>query len=206
MDLDSFAGIQQYLVSYLIEGFQAQQTSSSPNREIRNRPKHKYGGDSGLRAAVEMCLKIIGWEVNLERHDVPSIFSVPRQQVIEESTMGILGEEFTDFRRRNEKLDLWGRLMESFFEGNEAGKNTSRPTIVGPLLKLLRDVHRSRRANFFTTVEDILELLCAELCQGTRSIFSRVSNADGCKEGGRWGAQARWFCICLRNYGWGSYA
>jgi hypothetical protein len=189
-ELESFAWIQQYIVSYFIENFKGRQ---SPRGNIKNGSKHRYKNEAGLREAIETCTKIIGWEPNPERKDITNIFAVPRHTVVEapsqgqETTLGILGEDFTDFRRRNEHLDLWGRSLESFFNENRlqntpsgigsllkllknvhrSRKNDSKrlkntPSGIGSMLKLLKDMHRSRRANLFTTTGGYLG---ANLCR-----------------------------------------
>jgi hypothetical protein len=160
MELESFAWMQQYIVSYFIENFKGRQSSRG---SIENGTKHRYGNNAGLRTAVETCMKIIGWEPNPDRKDVATIFAIPRQMVVEapgqETTLGLLGEDFTDFRTRNEHLDFWGRSLESFFEENRL-QNT--PAVIGSMLKLLQDMHRSRRANLFTTAGGYLG---ANLCR-----------------------------------------
>ena len=165
MELESFAWIQQYIVSYFIENFKGRQSSHG---SIENGTKHRYGNDAGLRTAVETCMKIIGWEPNPDRKDVATIFAIPRQMVVEapgqeatgqEATLALLGENFTDFRMRNEHLDFWGRSLESFFVENRL---QNAPASIGPMLKLLKDMHRSGRGNLFTTAGGYLG---ANLCR-----------------------------------------
>lgn len=149
MELESFAWLQQFIITYFIEKHQAQ---GLPFSSIANGSKHRYRDDAGLRDALETCMRTIGWELNSERKDISSIFAVPRQTVVEppgqESTPGLQGQDFTDFRGRNEDLDLWGRSLESFFDDKML---QSSPDITGSMLKQLADSHRSRRGNLFTT-------------------------------------------------------
>jgi hypothetical protein len=149
MELESFAWTQQFIISYFIEKHQAQ---GLPPPSIENMSQHKYGDNAGLRAALETCMKTIGWEPNPEHKDVRSIFAIPRQMAVEapgqESTPGLQGQDFTDFRSRNESLDLWGWSLESFFDQEKIG---NPPDITGSMLKHLTDMHRSRRGNLFTT-------------------------------------------------------
>ena len=150
MELETFAQMQHYIISYFIENFKGRQSSHGT---IKNGTKHRYGNDAGLQVAVETCMKIIGWEPNPDRKDITTIFAIPRLAIVEapdeETALElILGEDFTDFRTRNEHLDFWGRTLESFFEENKL-QNT--PARISSMLKLLKDMHRSRRANLFTT-------------------------------------------------------
>jgi hypothetical protein len=161
MELESFVWVQHYIVTYLLEELELQAQQSAPTRSFQK--SHKYGDEAGLRGAVRSCMKAIGWERHPDRDDVPSIFAVPKQRPNERGTeaLGILGEDFTNFRNRNSTVDLWGRSLESFFVDNSSSGGGS-PALTGPMLKPLEDIHRARRANLFTTAGGYLG---ANLCR-----------------------------------------
>jgi hypothetical protein len=146
MELESFAWMQLSIVSYYIEVAQ-----HSPHINVEHEPKHKYTDTFGLRDAIKTCMTAIGWEPS-PASTISTVFAIPRQTVVQApgrlTQTGLLGEDFTEFRKRNENLDMWGRSLESFFDEDRV---ENAPAIVGPLLKQLEDYHRSRGGNLFTT-------------------------------------------------------
>lgn len=96
--------------------------------------------------------EVIGWEPNLTRSGITTIFAIPKQERPQVSSqtgpVEILGEDFTHFRERNESLDLRGRSLESFFVSHTEPRLAGGPH----LLQVLEDSHRCLRGNLFTTV------------------------------------------------------
>jgi len=160
VDPEFFVSLQKFVVSYFIEGIRSQ---GSQPCNITIQPKHRYGSNGGLQAALEKCMQTVGWELDPDCKDISSIFVVPREPLQKHRTP-VTGRKtnnkgFTDFRRRNEKLDLWGRSLESFFDASTIQDNSVSPD---SMLMLLKDGDRCTRGNLFTTAGGYLG---ANLCR-----------------------------------------